>query len=132
MQTSVTDTRILTLSGYRVLVVEDEYFIADDLRSALERCSAEVVGPVGRLAEAAALLDGDPRIDLAVLDIDLHGEKTYSLADILRRRGVPVVFATGYGADAIPAAYAAVPRWEKPYRYETLLAALPSIETASH
>jgi hypothetical protein len=49
------------------------------------------------------------------------------LAETLRERGVPFVFATGYGADAIPAAYSEVPRWEKPYHYETLLAAFRSV-----
>jgi CheY-like chemotaxis protein len=125
------DERTPSLTGYRVLVVEDEYFIADDLRIALERCGAKVIGPVGRLAEAATLLEGDVLIDLAVLDIDLHGEKAYGLAEMLRERGVPLVFATGYGADAIPAAYAAVPRWEKPYPYQALLAALPSLAVAA-
>ena len=123
--------RTLSLTGYRVLVVEDEYFIADDLRSALERCGAEVAGPVGCPGEATALLDGDAPIHLAVLDIDLHGEPAYGLAETLRERGVPFVFATGYGADFIPAAYAAVPRWEKPYHYETLLAALPLMGPAA-
>ena len=126
------DERTFSLTGYRVLVVEDEYFIADDLRIALEWFGAEVAGPVGRLAQAVALLDTDPSIHLAVLDIDLHGQQAYGLAETLRERGVPFVFATGYGAEAIPAAYAAVPRWEKPCLYEILLAALPLVRAWPH
>lgn len=122
--------RVSSLNGRSVLVVEDEYFIADDLRSELERSGARVVGPVGRLAEAAAVLAAGTAVDLAVLDIDLHGETVYGLASALRARGTPFVFATGYGADAIPDPFVDVPRWEKPYRYEALLAALPALAAA--
>ena len=116
-----------SLAGKRVLVVEDEYFIADDLRSVLEARGAEVVGPVGRLADAFVVLARNTRLDAAILDIDLHGETAYALADLLRARGVAFCFATGYGAQAIPDAYADVPRCEKPYPYEALLAALPAL-----
>ena len=116
-----------SLAGCRVLVVEDQYFIADDVRSALEMRGATVVGPVGRLDEAFALLGDAVPIHLAVIDIDLHGERAYGLADALRARGIPIIFATGYGADAIPAAYAGVLRWEKPYRYEALVASLAAL-----
>ena len=114
------------LDNHRVLVVEDEYFIADDLCTVLRAHGARVVGPVGRGDEAVALLDAAP-VDLAVLDIDLHGQPGYGVADALRARGVPFVFATGYGVDAIRGEYRDVPRWEKPYRYEALLAALSAI-----
>ena len=116
-----------SLAGRRVLVVEDAYFIADDLRCLLEAHGAEVIGPVGQLTQASDLARTSEPIDAAILDIDLHGDAAYELADVLRARGVPFVFATGYSARAIPPAYAVVPRWEKPYPYETLLAALPSL-----
>lgn len=119
-----------SLIGRRVLVVEDQYFIADDLRVELEARGAEVIGPVGRLAEASDLLGRHAEIDAAILDINLHGERAYALADMLRTRGIPFVFATGYGADAVAPAYAEVPRWEKPYSYEALLAALPTLASA--
>lgn len=113
----------LPLRDVRVLVVEDDYFIADDLRASLIGYGAEVIGPVGWVSEAEAFLSVGGRIDAVILDINLHGAAAYHLADILRMREVPFVFATGYGADAIPAPYKNVPRWEKPYRYEILLTA---------
>lgn len=126
----MTDSSVQTTSslhGRRLLVVEDEYFIAEDIRVILERHGATVVGPVGELAEARALLACGERIDAAVLDINLHGETVFPLAEELRARGVPFVFATGYSDAAIPSSYGDVARWEKPYDYDDLVAALPML-----
>ncbi|MFH6783681.1 MULTISPECIES: response regulator [Methylobacterium] len=110
----------------RVLVVEDEYFIADDISRALVRHGAEVVGPVPTVDEARRLLASQP-LDLAVLDINLRGELVYPLVAEFARRGVPVVFATGYDAAAIPADYGAIPAWSKPFDYEVLAGLLPGL-----
>lgn len=112
------------LAGRRVLVVEDEYFLADDIARALDRLGAEVVGPVPTLAGALACLDGE-LIAAAVLDINLRGEMAWPLADALAARGVPFMFATGYDQATVPAAYRGVPRWEKPFDPESLARALP-------
>ncbi|SFU71508.1 Response regulator receiver domain-containing protein [Methylobacterium sp. 174MFSha1.1] len=110
----------------RVLVVEDEYFIADDISRALIRHGAEVVGPVPTVQQARALLDSQA-LDLAVLDINLRGELVYPLVAELSRRGVPMVFATGYDAAAIPADYEAIPSWSKPFDYNALAGVLPAL-----
>lgn len=98
----------------RVLVVEDEYFIADDLAQALAQEGVDVLGPVGDPAEALEIAKRD-RIHSAVLDINLHGELVFDVARALKARGVPFVFATGYAANVIPAGLADAPRWEKPF-----------------
>ncbi|ACL61227.1 response regulator [Methylobacterium nodulans] len=103
------------LAGRRVLVVEDEYFIADDLQRQFEECGAEVLGPVPRVEEALALIAATPQIDAAVLDINLQDEMVYPVADALQARGVPFIFATGYEKTAIPARYAGVRHYEKPF-----------------
>jgi CheY-like chemotaxis protein len=73
------------------------------------------MGPVAAVADALALLEAGPAPDMAVLDIGLGDNETvYPVADRLRARGIPFVFATGYDACVIPDAYAAVPRAEKP------------------
>ncbi|WP_210526686.1 response regulator [Rubellimicrobium arenae] len=102
------------LRGRRVLVVEDEFLIAEDLCEELQSCGAKVMGPAASVAEALALLDHGPAPDMAVLDIGLEDEKVYPVADALRARGIPFVFATGYDAWVIPHAYTDVPRVEKP------------------
>jgi CheY-like chemotaxis protein len=113
-----------TLSHRRVLVVEDEYFLADEMARALQTLGAEVVGPVPTRDKALTLLSSDARIDVAVLDINLRGESVFAVADALTERGVPFVFATGYEPTAVPSAYRAVPRWEKPFDAHDLARAL--------
>jgi CheY-like chemotaxis protein len=103
-----------SMQGRRVLVVEDEYLLAEDLREELEDQGAEVMGPVASVADALALLESGPVPDMAFLDINLGGEMAYPVADALRARDIPFIFATGYEAHAIPKAYADVPRVEKP------------------
>lgn len=114
------------LNGCRVLVVEDEYFIADDMADMLTRYGAEVVGPAPTLDNAMDLL-GREAIDCAVLDVNLRGQMAYPLADELGRRGVPFVFATGYDPAVVPKAYSQVPRWQKPYSLEDLMLSLPEL-----
>ena len=99
----------------RVLVVEDEYFLASDLARALEDLGVEVVGPMPTRAKALAWLASGERVDVAVLDVNLRDEPVFPVADALARQGIPFVFATGYEASAIPSAYRGVPRWQKPF-----------------
>ncbi|TGD98963.1 response regulator [Methylobacterium nonmethylotrophicum] len=113
----------------RVLVVEDEYFIADDISRALTRHGVEVVGPVPTVGEAWALMSSQV-LDLAVLDINLRGELVYPLVSELSRRGVAMIFATGYDTRAIPADYGAIPAWSKPFDYNVLADALPGLRRA--
>jgi CheY-like chemotaxis protein len=116
--------RDLTLTGRRILLVEDDYFIADDLVAALEARGAEVVGPAASLSHAMTLIENAGRLDGAVLDINLQGESVYPLADALQERSVPFVFATGYDAQTIPARYAHVSVCEKPFGSEQITKAM--------
>ena len=102
------------LRGRRILVVEDEYMMADDLQYDLEKAGAEVIGPVPSVADALRLLATEEVIDGAILDVNLRGEKAYPVADVLRERGIPFVLATGYETWSLPEAYKDVPRCEKP------------------
>ena len=103
-----------SLKGLRLLIVEDEYAIAFDLTDTLEEIGASVVGPAPSVANALALIDSEAELDGAVLDINLNGQLVYPVAEALRARSVPFVFATGYDARVVPSAYAEVPRYEKP------------------
>ncbi|MET0743031.1 MAG: response regulator [Microvirga sp.] len=104
----------LSLAGRRILLVEDEYFIADDMVGYFESRGADVVGPVASVRGALDLLASTQNLDAAVLDVNLLGELAYPVADALLERGVPFIFATGYDGAVIPSRYAAVHRCEKP------------------
>jgi CheY-like chemotaxis protein len=97
----------------RILVVEDEFLLADAMTDALTELGLEVVGPVGGLAEALALV-ATATIDCAILDINLRGEMVFPVADVLAARGVPYVFATGYQQDGIPERFNHAPTLSKP------------------
>ena len=97
-----------------VLVVEDDYFIAQDLVAMLQTIGVEVIGPVPNLAQARLICDSADGVQAAILDVNLGGEMVWPLVDLLRARGVPVVLATGYSDVAIPERYADLPRCGKP------------------
>ncbi|WP_296744193.1 response regulator [Mesorhizobium sp.] len=112
-----------------ILVVEDEYFIASEIRLALENLGARVLGPVSGLEQALQVLD-QSRPDSAILDINLRGEMAFPLAAELKARGIPFLFATGYDGPAIPESFGDVQRWEKPFDARRLAAASLAISKA--
>jgi CheY-like chemotaxis protein len=112
------------LRGRRILIVEDEYLLANDLHDALDAAGVVVLGPVPSVTAALALIAAEPRIDAAVLDVNLRGEMVFAVADALRARGVPFTFATGYDHWALPDRFADTPRVEKPLKARQIGAAL--------
>ena len=117
---------VTSLGGLHILVVEDEYFIAQDLCVALETAGAEVLGPVGDVAAALRLIENE-QVDAAVLDINLHGIVDFGIAAELTRRAIPFVFATGYEPATVPTTYEHVPLWRKPFASPDLVAALTEL-----
>jgi len=112
----------------RILVVEDEYLLAEDLAETLAGLGVCVLGPVGALDEALELLDTllttDGGLDGAVLDVNLRGQMVFPLADALAARRVPYVFATGYGPEVLPERYRSAPLLQKPIQPRLLLSLL--------
>ena len=100
-------------SQLRVLVVEDEYYLASDLATALEAIGVKVVGPCGHLDDALEQVER-AQLDAAIVDISLHGRQSFPVADRLHAQKIPFLFATGYGPDLIPARFSEVTRCEKP------------------
>lgn len=115
------------LAGCCILVVEDEYYLAEDLGRAARQRGAEVIGPAPTRDRACELLHRAERVDFAVLDINLRGETVYEVADALEVRGVPFVFATGYNPGTIPDRFGHVACWTKPVDPDDLLRALPKL-----
>ena len=106
-------------SRRRVLIVEDEYYLAADLEAALRSQGADIVGPLCELAEAfREVLKGG--FDAAIIDINLQGDRAYGIADQLDRQRIPFVFATGYSREIIPAGFSGVTRFEKPYDVDAI------------
>jgi CheY-like chemotaxis protein len=113
------------MSGMTVLVVEDDFIVAYDMQIMLEEQGARVLGPANSLAEAQALLAKE-RPTVAVLDVNLNGEFVFPLADELRTREVPFLFATAYTDEdrLFPQSARSVPRLAKPVLPNVLIAQL--------
>lgn len=106
-------------TGMKVLLVEDEGFVALMIEDMLEELGCQVVASVGRLKEACSIA-ATAELDLAVLDINLGAERSYPVAEILRARGVPFMFSTGYGAAGLPAGLSGSPVLGKPFSAKAL------------
>jgi two-component SAPR family response regulator len=113
------------LQGVRVLVVEDDFLLAETLTETLAEAGAVVLGPIGWLDQARAFVrQHGADLSGAVLDVNLHGQAVYPIADLLVERDIRFVFLTGYDQGALDPAYRGFPRCEKPCPPEAILAAL--------
>ena len=102
------------VAAVRVLVVEDNLLIAETIAEVLHKAGAEIVGPAPDLQQGVALAQA-ARIDGAVLDIKLADGHCFAIATILRLRGIPFVFLSGYrGADLVPDVFQSILRLQKP------------------
>jgi CheY-like chemotaxis protein len=115
------------LAGKAILVAEDEYVIAADLRQGLKEVGATVVGPAPSLGAAVTLIESGAHIDAAILDINLQGKMVFTVADLLKDRSIPFLFATANEPSAIPPRFEGIVRCEKPLLFAQLLRALAGI-----
>jgi DNA-binding NtrC family response regulator len=106
------------LTGKRILVVEDEALIAVMVEDMLIEMGGEVVGPAATVDDALEMARGET-LDAAVLDVNVRGRRIDPVAEALMARGVPVLFATGYGEVRL-ASGAAVTVIDKPYTQDKL------------
>jgi DNA-binding NtrC family response regulator len=98
----------------RVLIVEDEAAISILMEDMLVDLGIEIVGPASRLAPALQLAR-EVELDAAILDINIGGVQSYPVADVLLSRGIPVIFATGYGSSVLPERFKSCQILQKPF-----------------
>jgi DNA-binding response OmpR family regulator len=110
--------------GLRVLLVEDELMISLLFEDMLQEFGCEIVGPACDLERAADLARDQEGIDVAILDVNLGGRLVFPVAETLAARGVPVLFATGLGAEGLPEAWRGHETVQKPMSMDQLAAAL--------
>jgi DNA-binding NarL/FixJ family response regulator len=102
------------LRGARILVLEDDYYVATDLQAVLEDSGAQVVGPFADAADALSAIERE-QPDCALVDINLGQGPSFDLPRALTRENVPFAFVTGYDALAIPTEFKMFERLEKPH-----------------
>jgi len=117
------------LAERRVFLVEDEMLLALMIQYSLAEAGAQTIGPASRLADALAIASNpEERMDAAILDVDLHGQNVFPVADALQERGVPFLFHTGHGTKAeLTGRYTEVVVCSKPTLPEDLIAALAGL-----
>ena len=113
-----------SLRNCRILVVEDEYLIAEELAGLLVNEGAIVLGPVATITAALELIGSDPGIDGALLDLNLRAEIALSVAEALLERDVPFVFTTGCDRSMIPDRFERITRCGKPVQMYKVVRAL--------
>jgi CheY-like chemotaxis protein len=112
-----------TLRGLRVFVAEDEFTVLLLVEDMLADLGCRLAGSASRVPEAMRAISKES-IDVAVLDVNLAGEKVFPVAELLDERQVPVVFSTGYGVSGLEPRWRQRPVLQKPYGLEDLARAL--------
>ena len=111
------------LEGTRVLILEDEFFLADDLARALRNAGAEPVGPVATVDQAEGLVAGE-QVDAAIVDLNLRGQMASEFVSRLAASELPCIIVSGYGEDALPDSISDVRRLEKPVNPDSVIKSL--------
>lgn len=111
----------------KVMLVEDSELVLMSLEALFEDMEWDIDGPVKRLADAMRLAD-TTEADVALLDVNLNGEMSWPVAERLEARGIPVIFATGYGdISTMPEHLKSVPLVGKPFAISDLEALLKEL-----
>lgn len=118
--TLMTDMKT-SLAGLRILVVEDEVLVAMDIEDMLLDLKCEPIGPASTIKAALEIIRSTDKLDVALLDMNLHGQSVLPVVEELVKKGVPFVLVTGYARrDDDPSAMRDAPRLNKPFRMATL------------
>lgn len=114
------------LSGLSIVIVEDDYYQAQDCRLILEEAGAQVVSVSAKLPDLDRLL-AEGRVDLMLIDINLGHGLSIDFARNLKARGIRFAFLTGYDAEMLPDDLAGSPYLSKPVDGARIVAALADL-----
>jgi DNA-binding NtrC family response regulator len=119
------------MANPRLLIVEDEYLIRLLLEDMLVELGCAVSAVAANLTDGKKLAESS-EIDLAILDVNLDGEQVFPVAEILKSRGVPYLFITGYGVRGLPDSYRETPTLQKPFQMQDLKTTLDRMLAAGN
>jgi two-component SAPR family response regulator len=114
------------LQGVKVLVVEDEFLVAMLLEEMLQSAGCVVSGPVSRVEDALEVV-AHRTVDIAILDVNVAGNRIDPVADALSQQNVPFAFVTGYATGALPGRFGERPRLCKPFKVDDLLGTVSAL-----
>lgn len=117
----------VTLAGCRVLIVEDERLVAKYIEVIVNEMGGEIVGPFGHLSAAISAVDSE-RFDIALVDMNLQGDKSFPIAELLLQRQIPFAFMSGYDASELPPNLQATPSIQKPCSVQTVVGMLSRLK----
>ncbi len=103
------------LKGAKVLVLEDETLVSMMVEDMLMDLGCEIIGPFSRLDQALNAVKEGVEFDMALLDVNLGGERSFPLAEVLAEKNIPFVFTTGYDESGMPDAWRGRPSLRKPF-----------------
>ena len=115
--------------GGSVFLVEDEVMIRMMVADMLEELGYSVAAEAGEISEAMKLAQSAD-FDLAILDVNVNGKMISPVADLIKARQRPFIFATGYGSSGLPEEYRDRPALQKPFQIETLAKAIDTVLTS--
>lgn len=116
--------------GKRILVVEDDELVAMMVEGMLADIGCEVCGFARSVPEALEIVETLP-MDIALLDVNLAGQRVFPVAEALSLKNIPFIFSSGYGAAGVPEEYRSAPVIPKPFRLEELEAAVRQATTVT-
>ena len=106
-------------AGCSVFLVEDEVMIRMMVADMLEELGHSVAAEAGEIGEAVKLAQST-EFDLAILDVNVNGKVISPVADVIKAKGCPFIFATGYGSAGLPEQYRDRPALQKPFQLDAL------------
>jgi CheY-like chemotaxis protein len=111
-----------SLLGSRILVIEDDFLIAEVVLELLSEAGAHALGPIGTVEDGLSFIaEHAHSLDHVILDLDLHGRKSYPIARMLAGLKLPFIFVSGYSPDTVESPFRGFPHCEKPIRSAALL-----------